>query len=225
MMAALRQFWRWINVEKGIFFGVLLWLAVIGVRFHGSPVAADWGPPRVLDSPPAHYPVGLHSPPPVGEFLAGARASPFTEEQRREVARRRGLPTWLPPREPAARPARPAPKNIPPPPKIARPSVRPKIEDIVAAKPKPYELPVRLAGRVKVGHKRGRTIFVAKEDGRPFAVKEGEEIPGFGVRVVLATKNVVIVENEKGKRFRLEDLLRAKAAEDAGEEAGGGEGE
>ena len=224
MQVILRQFGRWINAEKGVFFAASLWLLATGVRFHGTPVSSEWPPPRVFDSPPGHYPVGLHSPPPVGEFLAGARASPFTEEQRRAVATRRGLPTWLPPRPPTpAKPAAASPprKNIPPPPKIAKPAVRPKLEDIVAVKPKPYELPVRLAGRIRVGHKSGRTIFIAKEDGRYFAVKEGEEIPGFGVRVVLATKNVVIVENEKGKRFRLEDLLRAKADEEADEEAGG----
>ena len=66
-----------------------------------------------------------------------------------------------------------------------------------------------------MGRVGGRTVFVVKEDGRYIAVREGEELPGLGVKVIRATKNVVIVENEKGQRFRLIDLLRSRRAEDA----------
>ena len=84
---------------------------------------------------------------------------------------------------------------------------------------------MRVVGRFEVGRiggtsSGGRTVFAVKEDGRYIAVKEGEELPGLGVRVVSATKSVVIVENEKGQRFRLNDLLRSKAAEEAGGEGG-----
>lgn len=219
MQGAFKEFLRWINLEKSIFFGAALWLLVTGVRYQGAPVAGEWGPPRVLDSPPDHYPVNLQPPPPISEFLAGARASPFAEEERRAIVGRGGLPTWRPPERVTSTGAgaAPPPKPSPVPPR-PKPVVRLNIADIDAAKPKPYELPVRLAGRLQVGHTSGRTIFVGKEDGQHFAVKEGEEIPGLGVKVIRATKNIVIVENDKGKRFRLDDLLRARA-----EGGGGGE--
>jgi hypothetical protein len=206
-MAGLRN---WVNVERGVFVAAALWLLVTGVRFQNAPVTEHWGPPRVPDAPPDHQPLNLAAPPPIGEFLASERGSPFGDVERRVAYRPPSLGSWRPPTikpKPTVRVTAKPPAPPPPPP--APPKPKPT-EEKPAAKPKPYDLPVRLAGRVEVGGMNGRTIFIVKEDGKYISVKEGEELPGLGVRVVRATKNVVIVENEKGQRFRLNDLLRAR---------------
>jgi hypothetical protein len=216
-MAGLRN---WVNVERGVFVVAALWLLVTGVRFQNAPVTEHWGPPRVPDAPPDHRPVNLSAPPPIEEFLASERGSPFGDVERKVAYRPPSLGHWRPPIKKPTPPvnivARPP---TPPPPPPAQPKPKPD-EEKPAGKPKPYDLPVRLAGRVEVGGMNGRTIFIVKEDGKYISVKEGEELPGLGVRVVRATKNVVIVENEKGQRFRLNDLLRAGGGEEGG---GGGE--
>ena len=217
----MRGLRSWANVERGVFLAAALWLLVTGVRFQNAPVTEHWGPPRVPDSPLDLRPVNLAAPPPIDEFLASERGSPFGDVERKVAYRPPSLGNWRPP---ARRPTPPVhvaarpPTVVPPPPP---PPKRKPPEDKPAAKPKPYDLPVRLAGRVEVGGRNGRTIFVVKGDGKYVAVKEGEDLPGLGVRVVRATKNVVIVENEKGQRFRLNDLLRTKKNGDA--EGGGGE--
>ncbi len=210
----------WINVEKGVFLATALWLLVMGVRFQHAPLTERWGPPRVSDAPADRRPVDLAALPPISEFLASERGSPFGDEERRAAFTPRPFDRWRPPtKKPkpptnvATRPPAPPPKPPPAPPRPVPTEQKP------AAKPKAYDLPVRYIGRIEVGGMNGRTVFVVKENGKYVAVKEGEELPGLGVRVVRATKNVVIVENEKGTRFRLNDLLRAKAPEDAG--AGG----
>ena len=150
------------------------------------------------------------------EFLAGDRGNPFSDIERRTAFRLKPLPRYRPPRPPASRRKRKPSRKAPPPP----PPPPPPPAEAPAGKPKPYDLPVRVVGRVEVGGSGGRTVFVVKEDGRYIAVREGEELPDLGVRVVRATKSVVVVENEKGQRFRLIDLLRSKAAEDEGEAEG-----
>ncbi len=214
----------WLNAERGVFLAAALWLLVTGVRFQNAPVTEHWGPPRVPDVPPDHRPVNLSAPPPIEEFLASERGSPFGDKERKVAFRRRPIGYWRPPvarpkpqPDVVAMPHKPPPKPPPAPPK---PKPKPAEEE-PAAKPKPYDLPVRYIGRIEVGGMNGRTVFVVKENGKYISVKEGEELPGLGVRVVRATKNVVIVENEKGQRFRLNDLLRARAA-GGGEDAGGG---
>jgi len=211
----------WMNAEKGVFLVAALWLLVTGLRFQNAPVTERWGPPRVPDAPPDHRPVNLSAPPPIGEFLASERGSPFGDEERKGAFRPRPFERWQPP---AARPKPPANVAAKPPAPPPKPPAQPKPkppDPKPAAKPAPYDLPVGLIGRVQVGGAEGRTIFVVKEDGRYISLKEGEELPGLGVKVVRATKNVVIVENEKGQRFRLNDLLRARGAGGGG--GGGGE--
>lgn len=208
-MGGLRS---WMNAEKGVFVAAALWLLVTGVSFQNVPVTEHWGPPRVPDAPPDLRPVNLAAPPPIGEFLASERGSPFGDEERKVALRPRPFQRWQPPpKKPLAKPP-PKPPALPDKPP-AQPKPKPP-EAKPAVKPKPYDLPVRLAGRVQVGGAEGRTIFIVKEDGKYIAVKEGEKLPGLGVRVVRATKNVVIVENEKGQRFRLDDLLRARSPDE-----------
>lgn len=206
----------WLNREKAAFLAAAAWLLLAGISFQSVPRTRDWGPPRVTDAgrePPA---VSLEPPPPLGEFLAGARGNPFSEPARALASSsRRPLPVVREERAPVEV-RKPEPRPQPTPPPTPKP-----VEAKPVEKPKPYELPVRAVGRISVGGADGRTVFVVKEDGRYLAVKEGEELPGLGVKLVSATKNVIIVENEKGARFRLTDLLRAKAA--SGEGSGSGE--
>jgi hypothetical protein len=191
----------------------------MGVGYQNAPVTAHWGPPRVPDAPPDHRSVSLSAPPPIEEFLASERGSPFGDEERKVVFRRPSLGNWRPPTV-KRKPRQPRVVARPPtPPKPPAPPKKKPTEEKPAAKPKPYDLPVRYIGRVEVGGRNGRTVFVVKENGQYVSVKEGEELPGLGVRVVRATKNVVIVENEKGQRFRLNDLLRKGAG--GGDDEGG----
>ena len=217
----IRGLRNWINAEKGVFIAAALWLLVTGVGFQNAPVTRSWGPPRVPDVPPDHRPVNLAAPPPIGEFLASERGSPFGDEERKLAYKPSPFNIW---RRPAKKPpvhVAAKPPALPPKPP-SQPKPKPP-EPKPAAKPKPYDLPIRAVGRLQVGGGAGRTIFVVKEDGRYVAVKEGEELPELGVRVVRATKNVIIVENEKGQRFRLNDLLRARGS--GGEEQGEAGGE
>jgi hypothetical protein len=199
---------RWLNREKAVFFTAVAWLLVTGLSFQCVPAAKRWGPARADDAPRKRSPASLETPPPIGEFLAGGRGSPFTELRRTSAFRPPGLPTVRPPRRPRPRTetAQKKPAVLPPPPE-------PKAEAAPAVRPKPYDLPVKLVGRIG-----DRVVFAIKEDGRYVSVREGEELAGLGVKLVSATKNIVIVENEEGRRFWLADLLRASAA-------GGGGGE
>ncbi len=209
--AVVKGFWHWINTEKAVFLLAAAWLTGTGVGFQGAPVILQWGAPRVNDASPEYRPVKLGPPPPIGEFLAGARGSPFAEVERTALVRSGQLPTWRPPKparikQPNPKP-KPTPKPRPKPPPPPRP--KPPAGNESPGKPKPYDLPMRWVGRIA-----DRFVFEVKEDGRYLSVKEGQELPGLGVKVVSTTKSVVIVENEEGVRFRLIDLLRAKAEGD-----------
>jgi hypothetical protein len=206
----------WINLEKAAFLAAAALLAAGGVAFHVTPEVPRHGPALTATAPGAPPSVELEAPPPLGSFLAGSRGNPFAEPETRTVYRPRRLPRVPRPRPPRPKPAPSVVKPPPPPP-------RPGSDKPLVATPKPYDLPVRLVGRYEVGGRGGRTVFVVKEDGSYISAAEGEELPGLGVRIVSATKSVVIVENEKGQRFRLMDLLRARAV--AGGEGGGAGGE
>jgi len=186
----------------------MLWLLVTALGFQAVPEVRQWGPARTATGPPAEQFVDLAPPPPLGGFLAGRRGNPFGEREVAVASVRPRLPGWNPPRPPEPGPTQPAPTLVPSPPPPPPPPPPP--QPTGAEGTKPGDFPARLAGWFKVGGSDGRTVFVVKEDGRHVAVKEGQEIPGLGVRVVTATKNIVIVENEKGKRFQLTDLLRRK---------------
>ncbi len=209
MQRYARDVARWINPEKTVFLAAAAWLAVTGVGYQRAPVTAGWGPARVADSPPDHGPLKLEAPPPIGEFLAGERDSPFTDQKRLVTLRPGQLPDyerWKPPEAPK----QPRERKKPPPP--PPPGKKPPAEATSPAeRPKGYEFPLIYTGYFRVGDGDLRTVFIAKEDGKYFSVREGEEIPGLGVRVISATKNVVIVENDEGRRFRLDDLLRSTA--------------
>ncbi len=82
MKGYVRDIARWINAEKAVFLAAAAWLAATGVGYQGAPVTAGWGPARVAESPPDHRPMRLEAPPPIGEFLAGARGNPFADEKR-----------------------------------------------------------------------------------------------------------------------------------------------
>lgn len=218
-------FLRWINQEKAAFCTGAAWLLLVGLRYQAAPSLDEWGPQRTDVPPPEEGYVSLAAPPPLAEFLAGDRGNPFSDVERRTAFQPKPLPRYKRPKPPAPRrPPRPAKIKPPPPPPAPKPP--PKQEPPKPAeKPKPYDLPVRVVGRFEVsrlgaGSSGVRTVFAVKEDGRYIAVKEGDELPGLGVRVIRATKSVVIVENEKGQRFRLNDLLRSRASAEAG---GGGE--
>lgn len=209
------EFKRWINVEKGIFLASALALVLTGYGFQSVPGPTQWSAPRCDQPSPRIKPVSLEAPPALPGFLAGARGSPFSQTERLEVEGRGRLPVVTPPPPPKKPEPPPKPVVKPPPPPKPVAETRPP-EQIPAARPKPYDLPVRLAGRIKVGDVESRTIFIVKEDGRYVAVKEGQELPGLGVRLIRATKSIVIVENDKGQRFRLDGLLRAREAAEAG---------
>lgn len=204
----LETFVRWLNREKAIFLASAAWLMAMGVAFQRVPSVKEWGPPRTAEEVRDPASVNLASPPPLAEFLAGARPNPFAEPPRLASSARRPLPVVQQPRAPAIQAKPPEPPKPPPPPPIPK---KEEPKPVAAEKPKPYELPVRAVGRISVGGSDGRTVFMVKEDGQYIAVKEGEEIPGLGVKLVSASKNVIIVENEKGTRFRLTDLLRARS--------------
>jgi len=202
----------WLNREKAAFLVGAAWFLAAGLSFQSVPRVRAWGPPRVAEAAGEPVPVSLEPPPPLGEFLSGARANPFGGPERAvAAAARKPLPVVREERAPVET-RKPEPRPQPTPPPAPKP-----VEQKPAEKPKPYELPVRPVGMISVGGSDGRTVFMVKEDGRYLAVKEGEELPGLGVKLVSATKSVIIVENEKGTRFRLTDLLRARAA--AGEGA------
>jgi len=216
----MNEFLRWLNLEKGIFLSAALAMLVVGYTYQRVPTTRQWGAPRCDEPAPEVNPVSLEAPPPLPGFLAGGRGSPFSESDRIELRARRSLPAVSPPPPPPRKPKPKVATPMKPPPPPPKKETRPP-EKIPAKKPKPYDLPVNLVGRVKVGDVDSRTVFVVKEDGRYVAVREGQDLPGLGVRLVRATKSIVIVENEKGQRFRLDDLLRARAA---AEEAAGGDG-
>ncbi len=207
--AVVKGFRSWINTEKAVFLLAMAWLTGTGVRFQSAPVIPQWGAPRVNDAPPEYRPVKLEPPPPIGEFLAGARGSPFGEVERTAAVRLGRLPWWKRPKPPKTRQPKPKPKPKPRPKIPPPPLPKPPAENEPPGKPKPYDLPVRIVGRVA-----DLIVFEVKEDGRYLSVREGQELPGLGVKVVSATKSVVILENEEGVRFRLIDLLRAKAKGD-----------
>ena len=225
---------RWVSRERAAFSIAAVWLLWMGLRYQSAPLLAEWGPQHTDVPPPEERFVSLGPPPPISEFLAGDRGNPFSDVERRIAFRPKPLPKYRRPKPPKPRRPRPTkrkpPRRRPPPPPPPPPTKTPgkPVEE-----PKPYDLPVRLVGRIEVGRvgqggSGGRTVFAVKEDGRYIAVREGEELPGLGVKLVRATKSVVIVENEEGRRFRLTDLLRSKAEEDEGEEGGeeaGHEGE
>ncbi len=223
-------FLRWMNREKAVFSGGAAWLLWMGLLYQAAPSLREWGPQRTDVPPPESRYVSLEAPPPLMEFLAGDRGNPFSDIERRTAFQEKPLPRYKRPKPPAPRrPPRP-PKIAPPPPPPPPPKPPVEAKQEPAEKPKAYDLPVRVVGRIEVrrlgvGHIWGvsgsdsRTVFAVKEDGRYIAVREGEELPGLGVRLIRATKSVVIVENEKGQRFRLNDLLRAGAG--GGDDEGG----
>jgi uncharacterized protein YjhX (UPF0386 family) len=224
---------RWVNRERAAFSVAAVWLLWMGLRYQSAPVLAEWGPQHTDVPPPEERFVNLGPPPPISEFLAGDRGNPFSDVERRVAFEPQPLPKYRRPEPPKPRRPRPTrPKTSrrtpPPPPPTPPPS---RTDQKPVEKPKPYDLPVRVVGRIEVervarGSSGGRIVFAVKEDDRYIAVREGEELPGLGVKLVRATKSVVIVENEEGRRFRLTDLLRSKADEGEGDEnSQEGEGE
>lgn len=202
----------WLNKEKAAFLAASAWLLLCGAMYSFAPEVRRWGQPRTNEPPPKAHFLNIKEPNPMGEYLVGARPDPWHYTGR--PAALRSLPGVAPPPPIVVDRGKKPPKEQKPPP----PKPIPKPKAVVAEKPKPYELPARLAGRLAVGGGKGLTVFQAKESGEYVAVKEGDELPGLGVKVVRATKNIVIVENEKGQRFRLTDLLRARAAEEGAAE-------
>ncbi len=212
----LASFVGWFNREKLAFSASALWLLAMGLGFQAVPKTKEWGPPMTQTPPPEEQFVNLAPPPPLAGFISGERANPFGEREMLTAYRPGALWSWRPPGSGGrtTRPPRPGPtRPPPPPPRPPKPStIRPGTGggNGNGGGPKAYDLPVEAIGRIQVGSSARWVIFKVKEDGRTIRVREGMQLPGLGVKLVRATKNVIIVENEKGQRFRLTDLMREK---------------
>jgi hypothetical protein len=203
---------RWLNVEKAVFLASAAWLLVVGLRFQACPEMRQWAPPMTSVPPPQDRVVSLARPPALAGFLSGERANPFGERRLLLAQDRGDLARWPGPRRPGVtRPpnvTNPAPMPTPIPTPQPSPATGQGTAGASQETARAYDLPVKVIGQVQVGSSDTWVVFKVKEDGRTMRVREGMELPGLGVKLVRATRNVVVVENAEGQRFRLTDLMR-----------------
>lgn len=117
-----------------------------------------------------------------------------------------------PPPPPGGRdPFRPkdADSTVPEDPGPAVPPVPPQGGDDPPPPPsdEPWTSPVDVWGTYSI---RGGEVraFIRSETGKLYTVRDGDEIRELRIRVVRVTDSVVLIENEKGERLRLKDLIR-----------------
>ena len=203
---------RWLNAEVGVFLASssFLFIGVLWYAFSG-PEQKEWGPVAVRTGSP-DWP-DLTIDPSQGtavlrRYKSGKRQNPFLPLQRRAVDIGRIKPKVMGPGRTNILPKKPKPtKAKRPPPKPKREKKKPDPKD-ERKTPKPWEKPMHVKGAWRVVGGQTVAIFESKETGEKWSVREGDEIAELGVKVVKVTPSVIIVENEKGERFRLQDLIQ-----------------
>lgn len=212
--------WEFFNVEKAVFFVASIMLLYAGFQYQNIPNVRSWSAARAENLPENILPLDLTEPPPVNEFLLGSRSSPFTEQStgNNNRVKRYALLNW--PRkvvkkksDTTALIATPPPSpHVPPPPPLPDLNQETTITETKKIKQlDKYVIPLRVGGVVSVGGGPKRAMFISEEDGKHYTLREGEGIPGTDLTVVLVTKNIVIVKNKKGERFRLDEILKASS--------------
>ena len=208
---------NWLNREVGVFLGasVFLFLGVLWCAFSG-PEERDWGPVAVGAASSEWddlAPDTREGPEVLRRYKSGRRPNPFLPLERHALAigrigpRVKGhKPTDI---RPTAKPAKvkpplpkPKPKKKPEPPKVVRQAL------------KPWEKTMNVKGAWSIKGGPTFAFFESKETGEYWNVREGDEIAELGVKVVKVTASIIIVENGKGERFRLQDLIRLGGQEE-----------
>lgn len=172
--------------------------------------------------------------PPFGEYWAMGQRNPFEPYggyKQPEVAKPDGVPSIPGPAPPApgegpkvavnlppkpgppkpALPPKPAPPPKPPAPKPAAPPPKPGAAIAKpAGKGDSFEIPFQLRGIVRVSDDSSRFVAVVedKQSRRYLRKYEGDQVLGF--RIVQISPGGVIVEDERGRRGRLQDAMRKK---------------
>ena len=207
---------QWLNKEVGIFLAssTFLFCGVVWCAFSG-PGLREWDPVSVRTDSPDWVDLALETSEGkgvLGRYMSGRRQNPFLPLQRRGIhigpIRTRVKPT----RDIGISAKKPRKVKPPPPkPKSKRKKPKPK-----AGKqpPKPWEKPMNLRGAWSLEGGPTFALFESKETGEYWNVREGDEIAELGVKVIKVTPTIIIVENEKGERLRLQDLIRASRREE-----------
>lgn len=206
---------RWLNKEVGVFLGssTFLFCGVLWCAFSGPPLR-EWDPVSVRTGSPDWVDLALETSEGrevLLRYRSGRRQNPFLPVRRRAIAIGPIKPRLRPLRPTDIFPKRPG-KVKPPPPKPELEKKKP--EPKVVKQAKPWEMPMEVKGAWSLEGGETFALFESKETGEYWNVREGDEIAELGVKVVKVTPTIIIVENEKGERLRLRDLIRASRREE-----------
>lgn len=202
---------KWLNREVGVFLGasVFLFLGVLWCALSG-PGQRNWGPVAVGAASSEWDDLALETregPEVLRRHKSGRRPNPFLPLERHALAIGRIGPKVKRVPRTNIRPKAAPPKVKPPPPK-PKLKKKPEPPKVVRQDLKPWEKTMNVKGAWSIEGGPTFAFFESKETGEYWNVREGDEIAELGVKVVKVTPSIIIVENEKGERFRLQDLIR-----------------
>jgi len=91
----------------------------------------------------------------------------------------------------------------------------------VPSAPKPYDVPVNFRAVVRSNDGRHFVVLETKSNFENRHLLEGDIWPETGLTIKKITLTTVLLENEKGERFLMQDLYSRKARPDATGDASG----
>ncbi len=209
------------NKEVLLFVWGSLWLAAMALQIHDRPDATRTGKQTVAENRPARVAVTVEElarseQNELNLYAYGPRPNPFNlywAEEAVQLVRLPGDPRPRPRQRTKQRPKRSRhkvskPKRKPKP--TDKPTVTQAKPTVTQAKPvrkaRPYELPVEYRGWIAIGddlvaHLRD------KANGKLLQVRQGDQVPDLGLTILSVGRAGVILENDKGDRFLLRELL------------------
>jgi len=197
--------------EMGLFVAALVFIAAEAAKLtENEAPQPGTGDLKVSDSVPSIIVPPIEKKDDLDAFLSGPRANPFTKPSDAGTQINLAVvypgvnpPPVAPVPPPPPKPKPETPKNPAPPPP---PPPKPAPSD-TAKPPKPYELPVSLAGVMTVDGVR-RVVLQVKDNQYYLTMSPGEKLDALGIEVVSVDGEEVTLKSTKtGETFLLRDLI------------------